>query len=141
MSQHDHNLADNPERDALRAKHQVRPLTSEEEGYDVPRLPDGVYGFTGAVGRRDAPLFRQPMTQGYEMHKLLDGTVMLVGYVSADDAGKLATSKDVVDIRLFPDRHEKAPELVSLPAHRILRHKEHSHRLGEGVQLDVSLED
>lgn len=141
MSQHDQNVADDPERSALRTKHQVRLITIEEEGYDLPRLPDGVYGFTGTLGRRDAPLFRRPITQSYEMHKLLDGTVMLLGYVSPEDAEKLATSKDVVTIRLFPDRQEKAPMLVNLPEHRVVHYRENSQRSGEGLQLDISLED
>lgn len=141
MNQHDRNLADDPERDALRAKHQVRLTTLEEEGYDLPRLPDGIYGFTTTLGRRDAPLFRRPITQSYEVHKLLDGTVMLVGYVSAEDAHKLATSKEVVNIRLFPDRQDNASELVNLPEHRVVHYKEHSQRSGEGLQLDITLED
>jgi len=133
--------AEDPEREALRAQHQVRPLTEEEDGYALHSLPDGVYGFTGAVATRDAPLFRKSILHSFEVHKRPDGTVLLVGCVSPADASKLDGTRQSATIKLFAERQDGASTLVSLPLHQILRHKEHSQRIGGGVQLEIEPED
>jgi hypothetical protein len=125
------------EREALRAKNQVRPLTEEEEGVGLDRLPDGVYGFTCAVGQGDAPLFGKLVFQSYELHKLTDGTVQLIGCVTEEDAARLKTSHGPVTIHLFSTSDERASVLVSIPLQQVRRHKEHSQRTGQGLELQV----
>jgi hypothetical protein len=128
---------DTQERQALRANYHVRTLTPEEEGTGVAWLPDGVYGFTSSVMQRDAPLYGRPICQSYEVHKLADGTVRIVGYVTPEDAAKLGASQSFVTIYLCPAPQGGADTLVSIPVARVLRHKEHSQRMEGGVQLEV----
>ncbi len=130
-------VIEEPERIALREKHQVRPLTEEEEGTGIDQLPEGVYGFTCAVGQWDAPLFRRRIFLSYEMHKLPDGSPVLVGYVSPQEAERLNRAEEGVTIRLFPDRQGEATELISIPLERVRRHRQHSERTGQGLELEL----
>jgi hypothetical protein len=84
-------------------------------------------------------LFKKSIYQCYEVHKLADGDVLIIGFVSQEDADKL-NAKGSVSIRLFPDRQEGASTLVSVSMADILRHKEHSQRAGKGLELDLLLE-
>jgi len=141
MAESKRSLIEDQEREALRAQHQVRPLTEPEDGCGLPWLPDGVYGYTCAVGQRDAPLFSKRIEQGFEVHKRLDGSVHLVGYVSPEDASQMNTVEESARIHLFPDPHEGANTLVSVPLSRVLRHKEHSQRMESGLELELVSED
>jgi hypothetical protein len=125
------------EREALRTKNQVRPLTETEEGFGLDRVPDGVYGFTCAVGQWDAPLFKKQGFLSYEIHKLADGTALLLGYLTEEDAARLKNSQGLATVHLFAASDERARVFVSLPLHHIRRHKEHSQRTGHGVELHV----
>ncbi len=133
----DGNVVAEPGLEALRTQHQVRLLTDQEEGCGVPWLPDGVYGFTSAVMQRDAPFFKKPIYQGYEVHKRPDGAVFIIGFVSLEDAGKLDAGETFVTIHLLPERREGASELVAIPLAHVLRHKEHSQRLAQGLELEL----
>ena len=134
-------VIEEPERLALREEHGVRPLTEEEEGTGIDQLPEGVYGFTCAVGQWDAPLFRKKIFLSYEMHKRRDGSPVLVGYVSPEDAERMKPREGVVTIHLFPDRQEGATELVSIPLERVRRHRQHSERTGRGLELELEPEE
>jgi hypothetical protein len=133
-------VMEEPERLALREEHGVRPLTEDEEGTGIDQLPEGVYGFTCAVGQWDAPLFRKKIFLSYEMHKLRDGSPVLIGYVSPEDAERMRRREGRVTIHLFPDRQEEATHLVSVPLFRVRRHKQHSERTGHGVELELEME-
>ncbi len=130
-------VIEEPERIALREEHGVRPLTEEEEGMGIDQLPDGVYGFTNAVGQWDAPLFRKKIFLSYEMHKLRDGSPVLIGYVSPEDAERMRQPTGTVTIRLFPERQDDASHLVHIPLERVRRHKQHSERMGRGLELEL----
>ncbi|MCS6816369.1 MAG: hypothetical protein N0A16_10690 [Blastocatellia bacterium] len=130
-------VIEEPERLALREEHGVRPLTEEEEGTGIDQLPEGVYGFTSAVGQWDAPLFRKKIFLSYEMHKLRDGSPVLIGYVSSEDAERMRRPTGTATIRLFPDRQDDAPHLVCIPLEQIRRHKQHSERTGRGLELEL----
>ncbi len=130
-------VIEEPERLALREEHGVRPLTEAEEGTGIDQLPEGVYGFTCAVGQWDAPLFRRKIFLSYEMHKLRDGSPVLIGYVSPEDAERMKHRESAVTIHLFPDRQEGATELVSIPLERVRRHRQHSERTGRGLELEL----
>jgi hypothetical protein len=133
-------FAEDPEIDALRARHEVRELINAEEGFGLQQLPSGVYGFTCAPCQWDSPLFRKKTTQGFEVHKLPDGTPMLVGFVSPEDFRKMESAEGPITIHLFPDRRDEANTLVSISLSRVHRHKEHSQRAGTGLQLDLESE-
>ena len=125
------------ERAALRAKHQVRSLTDREDGTGLHRLPNGVCGFTYAPGPRDAPLFRTPRPHTFEVHKLADGKVMLVGYVAPEVAARIENDPQLVEVRLFPAPRNEANTLVSLPLTRMVRHREFSTRDGGAFEMHL----
>lgn len=131
-------LARSPEREALRAQHGVRLVTDEEEGTGIDKLPNGVYGFTYAPMQWDAPLFRTRTHQGFEIHKLPDGTELLIGYLSSEEADQMATATEPITIHLFADPGERADKLVCIPLERVVRHKQHSERTGSGLELELA---
>lgn len=122
MSQ-DQPAALSPEREALRARHGVRAVTSQEEGYDVKALPVGVYGFTAAPAAPELPLFTHPVVRSTEVHKTADGEVHLIGYVQPSEAKLIDGGREPLHIQLFPEPREASATLVSIPMSRIdLRH-------------------
>jgi len=123
-------------RKALRDQHTVRLVNPEEEGSGLHRLPNGVYGFTFAPGFNEAPLFREPRFHSFEVHKLPDGTVVLIGFVSPEAAAHLQ-AYEPAKIRLLPDSTDQAQTPVALPLWRIRRHREHSAREGEGLEIEL----
>ena len=119
---------------SLRAERGLRQLSSEEEGFGYERLPPGVYGFTYSPAEHNCPLFASARYRNYEVHRLQDGSGLLVGYVTPDEARQLTSSQQVT-IHLFPDPREQATTLVSVPQDRIIRPKEHSQRGEAGLEL------
>jgi hypothetical protein len=127
------------ERAALRSKHDVRGLADSEDGVGVHRQVGGVFGFTYAVGRPDMPLFVQRRSRSYEVHKLVDGTVLIVGYLTPDEAMKLEGPGERCSMHLFPDPTESASRLVGVPVDRVIKYKEYSERTGRGLELEIEL--
>ena len=125
------------ERVRLRAKHGVRPVTAQEEGYGIHRLPGGVYGFTYSPGVAEAPLFTERKYQCFEVHKLPDETVVLVGYVSDEMARRIETDAGELKLMLQPAPREGEAALIGVPVWRVRRHKEHSYRDGQGLELEL----
>ena len=121
---------------AFRKKHQVRLVTEEEEGFGVHRLPNGVYGYTFAPGLDKAPLFRAHKYQSFEAHKLADGTVVLIGFVTSEAAKRIETFEPA-KLRLRPEPGEDAVVAVAVPLWRIQRHKEYSTRDGKGLEIEL----
>jgi|SRR5215510_12407370 len=114
------------EQEALRTVHQVRVVTSEEEGSGIDALPGGVYGFTYSPGLPNAPLFALRRYRSYETHKLATGEVFVVGFTTADAARQLSSSDAQVSIQLQPEPEGGASTLVALPYSRIRQHRQYS---------------
>lgn len=66
----------------LRVRHKVRALKQDEEGFASAALPGGVFGFTSAPGLSAMPLFARQNYGCFEVHKLEDGSEMLIGYMT-----------------------------------------------------------
>ena len=126
-----------PDQERLRVAHQLRPVTSEEEGLGVNAVPNGVYGFTYSPAMENSPLYAERRFRCYETHRLQDGTVVLLGFVSDKDAQKLANQTDNVEICLQPAPEEGAESFVALPHTRILQHRLISVRTEHGVTMKV----
>ncbi len=124
-------------REALRARHQVRALTDSEEGYGVYQLPVGVYGFTYAPLRQDFPLFQTSRLKTFEVHKLADESILLIGFVNEQTARDLEDAAGEISARLFPDVREDAGRLVAVPLSRVNRIKEYSTRETGGLELKI----
>ena len=126
-----------PDQEKLRVEHRLRPVTPEEEGLGVNALPNGVYGFTYSPAMENSPLYAERRFRCYETHRLQDGTVVLLGFVSDEDARKLAHQTDVVEICVQPEPEEGVEHFVVLPHARILHHRLVSVRTEHGVTMKV----
>jgi len=118
----------------LRATRALRALESAEEGFAAEHLPNGVYGFTYSPAEA-VPLFTKKTWHSYEVHKLADGTLHLVGFVNAKEA-EIVRHSSPAEITLFPDPWEDAKELVSVPLARAIPSKKGPSREGgNGLKL------
>ena len=121
----------------IRSAHQLRPLTEDESGDGVDNLPKGVYGFTYSPALENFPLFKARDLRCYEGHKLADGSVVLLGFLTADEKQKLENTAEKVTIHLFAEPTGDVDELVTLPMSRVLGHVEYSQRGGKGLELSI----
>lgn len=118
----------------LRAVNKVRLIDDRERGFGISRLPNGVYGFTYAP-QQESPLFAQKAFHSFEMHKLPDGSVHLVGFVTGEEASKLSSSDEYFDVNLYPDAWESSVNAVSIPSSCILEMKGPSRLPGNALTL------
>jgi hypothetical protein len=127
-----------PEREALRNKHGVRIVTDQEEGQDVRWLPAGVYGFTGAPGAKELPLFAHPIVRSTEVHKTASGDVYLVGYVQTAEAQAIESGAEPVTVHLYPDPLEASSTLVAVPLSRVDHRQPPSRSEGNFMAVEIA---
>lgn len=108
----------------LRSQRNLRTLETAEEGFAIPALPAGIYGFTYSPNFEETPLFANKRFQTFEFHKLADSSAELVGYVTAAEAAQLSAGQSGIEVNLYPDPWKDADQLVSLPLARIARTKQ-----------------
>lgn len=113
--------ASSGERDKLRAERKLRLVQDNEAGEPIEFAPSSVYGFTYSPGTDGLPVFARQTFQIFEVHKLADGSVHYVGYMTEEDATALNSATDAVDLKLYPEPYEKAQRFVSVPKDCILR--------------------
>ena len=89
-------------REAIRESHRVRLIDPENEGKAAHKLPNGIFGFTFAP-LTETPVFAKHSHQSFEIHKLPNGELCLVGYVSSQN-----------EARLYPGTRGEATKLVSI---------------------------
>jgi hypothetical protein len=121
----------------LRAAHRVRLLEDAEEGFAADRQPNGVYGFTYAPAEAAVPLFVKKTWHSFEMHKLEDGELQLVGFVTGKEAEVIRNGLQG-EVMLFPDPWEESTTLVSVPMLRAMPSKKGPSREG-GNGLKIAL--
>ena len=107
--------------DALRSERGLRQLSTDEEGSRVADLAHGVYGFTWSPAFESTPLFAKKSFRNFEFHKLADGGIELVGYVTAADEERLKTGAGQIEV--YPDPWEEATHLVSIQLDRVVPSK------------------
>ena len=120
----------------MRARHHVTLVDDRDEGADVTRLPCGIYGFTYSP-LQTTPMFRKKATQSFEVHKLSDASVHLIGFVREGDASRLSASSDRVELRLYPEPWEDAFTATSIPVSRIQSSRGPSRSDGNALWLVV----
>jgi hypothetical protein len=108
----------------LRSNRNLRAVASEEEGFAIPALPAGIYGFTYSPNFDETPLFANKRYQSFEFHKMADGAVELVGYLTAAEAERVNSGQANVEVHLYPGAWKDADRLVSLPLARLVRTKQ-----------------
>lgn len=133
MSESDKDGTD-PEIERLRTLNGVRLIDKQQNGTGIARQPNGVYGFTYAP-QQESPLFHKKSFHSFEMHKLPDGSVHLLGFVTEEAAAKLSASGEYFDLDLYPDPWESSVKAVSIPSSRILENKGPSREPGNALRL------
>jgi hypothetical protein len=134
-------LTDTPstgDQEALRVKHQVRLVTSDEEGSGINALPCGVYGFTYSPALPNAPLFADRRYRSYETHKLQSGEVCVVGFATADDAGRIGSSIEDMTIQIQPQPEDGCSTLVTIPYSRMRHHRQYAAPNQHGFTVTVT---
>lgn len=134
----DQDVTLSPERQALRARAQVRLLRPEEEGFGVRRLPEGVYGFSQSASSEEVPVFAKPAFGAFEVHKLAGGEVAWVGYVSESDCRRYEEGEEPFSMDLYPAPYGEATRLVSVPASRVDRRKPQARENGMPMRVEVA---
>jgi hypothetical protein len=123
--------------DALRGANKVRLVTEAEEGTGVNALPAGVYGFTYSPGLASAPLFTVRRYRSFEIHKRYDGETVVIGFATADDAGRIASNVEELTIRMQPQPEDGRETLVQIPYSRIRHHRQYAAPNQDGFTLTV----
>lgn len=119
----------------IRSDYKLRALTDEESGGGVNRLPRGVFGFTYSPAEDDFPLFNEHDVRSYEAHKLEDGSLILLGFLTAEEKTAFEQASQETTIHLFAELSGKADQLVRVPLSRVLSHVENSARNGTGLEI------
>lgn len=110
----------------LRAKNGVAELGASISGVRFSQAPTGSFGFIApqflgmALVTQSPDLILDrvpPATNAYEIHKLADGSGMLVGFVGPDLKPQLTpgTRPKNVRIALHSNPSDKAPHIVAVP--------------------------
>ena len=110
----------------LRAKNGVSALSFSTSVIRFSVAPTGSFGFIPPkllgmaliTQSPDLPLEQMPpTTNAYEIHKLADGSGMLVGFVEADLKPQLTPSQRPKNVRigLYSNPSGKAPHIVAVP--------------------------
>jgi hypothetical protein len=121
----------------IRSAHGLRSLTAEESGTGVDRLPAGVYGFTYSPAEKNFPLFHDRDLRSFESHKLEDGSVYLLGFVTGAEKDAFESAQPAT-LNLLPEPKGSADRLVRVPMSRVTSYVENSARKGTGFELVVS---
>ena len=96
-------------------------MEASEAGDGIEFAPNSIFGFTYSPGTEGLPVFHMQTFQIFEVHKLADGSVHYLGYMTEEDATALNSATEAVDLKLYPEPYEKAQRFVSVPKDCILR--------------------
>ncbi|MBL8178934.1 MAG: hypothetical protein JNK48_29945 [Bryobacterales bacterium] len=122
--------ASSGEREKLRSERKLRLIDDKEVGEPAEFASPGVFGFTYSPGTDGVPIFAKHTFQIFEVHKLGDGSVHYVGYMTEEDANALNSATDAVDLKLYPEPFDKAQRFVSVPKEAIIRSRPVSRESG-----------
>ncbi|MBI3684738.1 MAG: hypothetical protein HY235_30580 [Acidobacteria bacterium] len=125
------------DREQLRAERKLRLVNPREEGSGVDFVPGGVYGFTYSPHTEGAPLFAAQGFQIFEIHKLADETVHLIGHMTEEDRAALESAASPVELKLYPEPFGMAQRLVSVPRPRVAQMRPVSREQGNWLPITV----
>ena len=126
------------DQELLRTAHQVRLVTSEEEGTGMSGLPGGVYGFSYSPGLSAAPLFAIRRYRSYEIHKLPSGDVFVIGFAQPEAARALSTASVEMIVQVHPQPESGFDTLVTIPYSRIRHHRQSAAPNQDGFTVTVA---
>ncbi len=122
------------QREILRARRALRPLGPVEDTTPLYKLENGIWGYSQCPADGTWPVLRQPQAGLFEVHKLEDGAVEIVGYTTAPVSAEGVWGELV----LHPEESSKAPCFVSIPLIRIARSSERSTNDGAVLDLEIA---
>jgi len=125
------------DRDSFRLQFGVRLVTDQEEGFGVRRLPEGVYGFTGAPATEELPLFGRRIYQGFEVHKWPGGVVAWVGYLTEKEYVAYEKGEEPVSVDLYPEPYGESTRIVAIPEGRVDRRRPPTRESGNCMRMDL----
>ena len=98
----------------LRAERSLRGVESKEDGFDIQHLPNGIFGFTYSAGQKEMPVFGKKPVRCFEIHKLADGAVHIIGFVKPETMARIEAHKEAVEAMIYPDTFQDSTVLVSI---------------------------
>lgn len=115
----------------LRARNGVSEISFSTPAFRFSAVPAGSYGFITPKYLGMALITRSPdlpfeavspTPNSFEIHKLADGTGMLVGFVEAQLKPQLTSSQRPQNVRigLYSNPSGKAPHIVAVPLAKLL---------------------
>jgi hypothetical protein len=126
------------DQETLRTVHQVRLVTTAEEGTGVNALPCGVYGFTYAPGLPNAPLFATRRYRSFETHKLPSGDIFVIGFATREAVTAMSSALTDVNVNVQPEPEGEATVLVTVPYSRIRHHRQYAAPNQHGFPVTVT---
>jgi hypothetical protein len=120
----------------LRRVHQLRPLTTLEDGTKIRDLPNGIYGFS--MCNPESLRAKRGDTFSLEIHKHDDGIVYYVGYASDEQIGKYFALQKNFHILTYPHPMDKASSLFEIPVDFVSKCEERSLEAGYSFDLFVT---
>ena len=121
----------------VRVRNSVTPIKQEDEGAPLGQLPDSIYGFTYSPVNEATPLYANRTLQSFEVHKLTNGVVHVLGFLEPAEAAKLAAAVEDIDVNLYPEITGKSSTLVEVPLERIMRARPLSRSDGNYMPLKI----
>jgi hypothetical protein len=104
----------------LRKRHNVKPLPDVESGKNFIEIPVNSYSFADGFSllhKQTPDYLKMPgLNRDFEVHKLGDGTGVVLGYVGPESLIRLREGmpKDA-ELTLYSQRWREAPNLVAMP--------------------------
>ena len=126
---------------SLRKKNNVRPLHDLENGLDLSKLPNGIFGFYIPWADFNSDITLDQHSGGtavVEFHKLLNGQLVIVGFVSQENILRLQATTTNVSIKFFPEPWEEAHTIIAIPVDRVLSKDDRTFQSGYVLDLMVA---
>jgi hypothetical protein len=83
-------------------------------------------------------LFATRRYRTYETHKLPNGEILLIGFVTAEEARHLSIATTDVQVRVQPEPEPGVESLVCISYSRIRQHRQFSVRNEHGLTITVA---
>ena len=115
-------MYETPERANARAKNEVQLIPVNLEGELISHLTSAYFGFTYSPAEHESGLFAKPSYLGYEVHRLKDGDVMILGYAAAGVAKAVEAGEDI-SFDLYPVATSEAEAFVQVRRSQVTRSK------------------
>jgi hypothetical protein len=122
---------------SLRQSKGLTLVAVEKEGAPLATLPDNLFGFTFSPVNESTPLFTKRQFQSFEVHKLTNGVVHLLGFLTEKEAATFFNGKESMDCHLYPEPRDSSTRLVEVPLERVAKARAVSRSDGNYMPLSL----